>query len=33
MLCIGKLDAAKGHELGIGKVNHDIEFAQLYGMS
>ncbi|WJX11191.1 hypothetical protein P8452_01830 [Trifolium repens] len=29
----GKLAAAKAHELGIGKVNHKMEFAQLYGMS
>ncbi|XP_004491772.1 proline dehydrogenase 2, mitochondrial [Cicer arietinum] len=29
----GKLAAAKAHELGIGKVNHKLEFAQLYGMS
>ncbi|KAJ1380799.1 Proline dehydrogenase domain [Sesbania bispinosa] len=29
----GKLAAAKAHELGIGKVNHRLEFAQLYGMS
>ncbi|KAJ1421942.1 Proline dehydrogenase domain [Sesbania bispinosa] len=28
-----KLAAAKAHELGIGKVNHRLEFAQLYGMS
>ncbi|XP_061359022.1 proline dehydrogenase 2, mitochondrial-like [Gastrolobium bilobum] len=29
----GKLAAAKAHELGNGKVNHKLEFAQLYGMS
>ncbi|KAJ1376003.1 Proline dehydrogenase domain [Sesbania bispinosa] len=29
----GKLAAAKAHELGIGKVNHRLEFAHLYGMS
>ncbi|TKY50083.1 Proline dehydrogenase 2 [Spatholobus suberectus] len=29
----GKLAAAKAHELGVGKVNHKLEFAQLYGMS
>ncbi|KAJ1377026.1 Proline dehydrogenase domain [Sesbania bispinosa] len=29
----GKLAVAKAHELGIGKVNHRLEFAQLYGMS
>ncbi|TKY64986.1 Proline dehydrogenase 2 [Spatholobus suberectus] len=29
----GKLAAAKAHELGIGKVNHKLEFAQLHGMS
>ncbi|KAK7273216.1 hypothetical protein RIF29_14265 [Crotalaria pallida] len=29
----GKLAAAKAHELGIGRVNHKLEFAQLYGMS
>ncbi|KAK7340767.1 hypothetical protein VNO77_21480 [Canavalia gladiata] len=29
----GKLAAAKAHELGIGKVSHKLEFAQLYGMS
>ncbi|MED6147141.1 fatty-acyl coenzyme A oxidase [Stylosanthes scabra] len=29
----GKLAAAKAHELGIGKVNHKLEFAQLLGMS
>jgi len=31
--CVGKLAAAKAHELGIGKVNHKLEFAQLHGMS
>lgn len=30
---VGKLAAAKAHELGIGKVNHKLEFAQLHGMS
>ena len=25
--------AAKAHELGIGKLNHKLEFAQLLGMS
>ncbi|GAU14080.1 hypothetical protein TSUD_169050 [Trifolium subterraneum] len=30
---LGKLAAAKAHELGMGKVNHKMEFAQLYGMS
>lgn len=30
---IGKLAAAKAYELGMGKVNHKLEFAQLYGMS
>ncbi|XP_027358818.1 proline dehydrogenase 2, mitochondrial-like [Abrus precatorius] len=29
----GQLAAAKAHEVGIGKVNHKLEFAQLYGMS
>ncbi|XP_028778047.1 proline dehydrogenase 2, mitochondrial [Neltuma alba] len=29
----GKLAAAKAWELGMGKVNHKLEFAQLYGMS
>ncbi|KAE9590289.1 hypothetical protein Lal_00027993 [Lupinus albus] len=29
----GKLAAAKAHEVGLGKVNHKLEFAQLYGMS
>ncbi|KAL5153257.1 Proline dehydrogenase 2, mitochondrial [Glycine soja] len=29
----GKLAVAKAHELGVGKVNHKLEFAQLYGMS
>ncbi|KAK7394321.1 hypothetical protein VNO78_14844 [Psophocarpus tetragonolobus] len=29
----GKLAAAKAHEVGIGKVNHKLEFAQLHGMS
>ncbi|KAE9615710.1 hypothetical protein Lal_00017113 [Lupinus albus] len=29
----GKLAATKAHELGIGRVNHKLEFAQLYGMS
>ncbi|XP_057758038.1 proline dehydrogenase 2, mitochondrial-like [Arachis stenosperma] len=29
----GKLAAAKAHEIGIGKVNHKLEFAQLLGMS
>ncbi|XP_027349062.1 proline dehydrogenase 2, mitochondrial-like [Abrus precatorius] len=29
----GRLAAAKAHELGIGKVNHKLEFAQLHGMS
>ncbi|KAI4346779.1 hypothetical protein L6164_007647 [Bauhinia variegata] len=29
----GKLAAAKAHELGMGKVNHKLEFAQLHGMS
>ncbi|KAG4914830.1 hypothetical protein JHK82_052466 [Glycine max] len=29
----GKLAAAKAYELGVGKVNHRLEFAQLYGMS
>ncbi|KAK7381157.1 hypothetical protein VNO78_33683 [Psophocarpus tetragonolobus] len=29
----GKLAAAKAHELGVEKVNHKLEFAQLYGMS
>ncbi|KAK7266684.1 hypothetical protein RIF29_19334 [Crotalaria pallida] len=29
----GKLAAAKAHDLGMGKVNHKMEFAQLYGMS
>ena len=33
MLCIGKLAASKAHEVGIGKVNHKMEFAQLCGMS
>ncbi|XP_020202278.2 proline dehydrogenase 2, mitochondrial-like, partial [Cajanus cajan] len=31
--CIGKLAVAKAHELGVGKVNHKLGFAQLYGMS
>ncbi|KAK7364958.1 hypothetical protein VNO80_13708 [Phaseolus coccineus] len=29
----GKLAVAKAHELGVGKVKHKLEFAQLYGMS
>ncbi|KAL2976933.1 hypothetical protein AAZX31_13G035900 [Glycine max] len=29
----GKLAATKAYELGVGKVNHKLEFAQLYGMS
>nr|ACJ84660.1 unknown [Medicago truncatula] len=29
----GKLAAAKAYEIGIGKVNHKLEFAQLCGMS
>jgi proline dehydrogenase len=29
----GRLAAVKAHDLGIGKVNHRLEFAQLYGMS
>lgn len=29
----GKMAAAKAHDLGIGKVNQRLEFAQLYGMS
>ncbi|KAL1291796.1 hypothetical protein AAHE18_20G225900 [Arachis hypogaea] len=29
----GKLAAAKAHELGMGKVHHKLEFAQLCGMS
>ncbi|KAJ7974222.1 Proline dehydrogenase [Quillaja saponaria] len=29
----GKLAAAKAHELGMGKVNHKLEFAQLHGMA
>ncbi|CAJ1836780.1 unnamed protein product [Sphenostylis stenocarpa] len=29
----GKLAAAKAHEVGIGKVNDRLEFAQLHGMS
>ncbi|KAK7251227.1 hypothetical protein RIF29_34242 [Crotalaria pallida] len=28
-----KLAVAKAHDLGMGKVNHKMEFAQLYGMS
>ncbi|KAL5095682.1 hypothetical protein RYX36_000009, partial [Vicia faba] len=28
-----KLVTSKAHELGIGKVNHKMKFAQLYGMS
>ncbi|CAI8592036.1 unnamed protein product [Vicia faba] len=29
----GKLVTSKAHELGIGKVNHKMKFAQLYGVS
>ncbi|KAH7532836.1 hypothetical protein FEM48_Zijuj04G0064700 [Ziziphus jujuba var. spinosa] len=29
----GKLAAAKAHDLGIGRVNQKLEFAQLYGMA
>ncbi|XP_062106388.1 proline dehydrogenase 2, mitochondrial-like [Humulus lupulus] len=29
----GRLAAAKAHDLGIGKLNHRLEFAQLYGMA
>ncbi|CAJ1937219.1 unnamed protein product [Sphenostylis stenocarpa] len=29
----GKLAVAKAHELGVEKVKHKLEFAQLYGMS
>ncbi|XP_020210060.1 proline dehydrogenase 2, mitochondrial [Cajanus cajan] len=29
----GRLAAAKAHEVGIGRVNHKLEFAQLHGMS
>lgn len=33
MITKGKLAAAKAHDLGIGKVNQKLEFAQLYGMA
>ena len=33
MFCTGKLAAAKAHKVGIEKVNHKMEFAQLCGMS
>ncbi|KAF3443953.1 hypothetical protein FNV43_RR13643 [Rhamnella rubrinervis] len=29
----GKMAAAKAHDFGIGKLNHKLEFAQLYGMA
>ncbi|KAJ8751730.1 hypothetical protein K2173_025903 [Erythroxylum novogranatense] len=29
----GRLAATKAHDLGIGKINQKLEFAQLYGMS
>lgn len=29
----GKMAAAKAHDLGIGKLNQKLEFAQLYGMA
>ena len=33
MCRVGKLAAAKAYEIGIGKLKHKLEFAQLYGMS
>ena len=32
-MAIGKLAAKKAQELGIEKVSHKLEFAQLYGMA
>lgn len=29
----GRIAVAKAHDLGIGKVNHKMQFAQLYGMA